>query len=551
LTRSNVKSPASPPNSARHLLLSRLRELRRLQQAKAGRGATAPLDERVPDPADRAALTDPVTLAAHLDPTYQVRAHLRVIGQEMADLNAGTHWAQPGDRRLAIHLPPQSGKSRSSVEWGVFWWLCHHPTHRVVIGSYGDDLAVKRGRAIRRLVDTYGPRFGLGLMPGAASVKDWELVTGGGVRSVGAGSGITGHSGDLIVLDDPVKSRDEADSIRARDALGDWYSADLFSRRSPTCAILFVATPWHPDDLRARVEATEGRLEDGGKWRVLSMPALCTHPDRDPIGRRLGDPLPHPGVAEDDRAGLLHHWETIRAAVAARDWGALWQCDPQPAEGALLSWAVLRERRCYQHDSPSAPCAAAQVVAVAVDPSGGGRDTAGVVGGYLGVDGRLYLTHDRSGVMPSDQWGRVVCELAADTNADRVIIEANYGGDQALLVVRTAWEALRREHPDRFGVISPRVVAVHARRAKLLRAEPIAQQWIEDRVRTAAYLPELESEWVTWQPSADSPGRIDASVHLAYGLLPVPQSGQPSAAGAAPLLNTNLLPWGQSGGGGR
>jgi phage terminase large subunit-like protein len=148
-------------------------------------------------------------------------------------------------------------------------------------------------------------------------------------------------------------------------------------------------------------------------------------------------------------------------------------------------------------------------------------------------------------VMSSEAWARAACELAADTDADVVIAEVNYGGDMVTLSIRTAWEALRREQPDRFGLICPRVVAVRAKRGKQLRAEPIAQQWMEDRIRTAAFLPELESEWASWMPGPESPGRIDASVYLAYELLPVPQSGATSAVAAAPLASVNLLPWGR------
>jgi hypothetical protein len=71
-----------------------------------------------------------------------------------------------------------------------------------------------------------------------------------------------------------------------------------------------------------------------------------------------------------------------------------------------VSWTLLRERRCYQHGNPGGGCSTPSIVAVAVDPSGGGRDTAGIVGGYLGLDGRLHLTHDQSGVMPSADWAR-------------------------------------------------------------------------------------------------------------------------------------------------
>ncbi|KMS89750.1 hypothetical protein ACZ91_18770 [Streptomyces regensis] len=67
-----------------------------------------------------------------------------------------------------------------------------------------------------------------------------------------------------------------------------------------------------------------------------------------------------------------------------------------------------------------------------------------------------------------------------------------------------------------------------AKQGKLLRAEPIARQMIEDRVRLrGAFVPDLENEWATWQPSdQDSPGRIDASCVFAHGLIPRGQQGR-------------------------
>jgi hypothetical protein len=492
------------------------------------------------DPPDgvRAELVDVVALAAHLDPRYQVRAHVQVIARELAALEQGAF------DRLLINCPPQVGKSVTAVEWGAFWWLCLHPTTRIVIGCYGDDLAVRRGKAIRRLIERHGAQYGLHLERGSASMKDWTLTSGGGVRSVGVGSGITGHDAELIFIDDPIAGRQDADSKKKRDSTAEWYSADILSRQSPGCPIVMIQTPWHEDDLRARVVQDEGDIAAGGRWRVVVMPALCTHPDTDPLGRQSGDPIPHPKIAEGNTTALLKHWHSLKASVSARDWQSLWQCDPKPNEGALLSWQLLRERRCYEHGRND--CAAPRIVAVAIDPSGGGRDTAGIIGGYLGEDGRCHISHDRSGVMPSDLWARVACELAVETDADRFIIEKNFGGDMALLTLRTAWDALRREDPDRFGVLVPRIVDVNARRNKQLRAEPVAQQWKEGRVVTSAYLPDVESEWATWQVgSTESPGRLDASVYLALSVLPVPSSGTVSLQGAVTLSETSLLPWGR------
>lgn len=479
---------------------------------------------------------DPVTLAAHLDQDYVLRPHLRVIGDEFKAL-----WAGDFDR-LIINTPPQVGKSLSAVEWAGFWWLVLNPKANIVIGSYNDDLALSRGRAIRRLIERYGARYGLRLERGSSAKKDWNLTSGGGVRSVGVGSGITGHPADIIFIDDPVRSRADADSLRKRDTTYDWYSADLVSRLSPGGRIVLVATPWHTDDLRARVLGAEGDKASGGRWRTIVMPAFATSAD-DPLGRAIGEPLSHPKVADGDVERLRKHWEDKRTTSILRDWLALYQCDPRPLEGSLLSYDLLRQRRCWQAGGPTA--AEPRTIAVAVDPSGGGRDVAGIVAGYLGTNDVLHITHDRSAPMSSESWSRAACELAADVGADRIIFESNYGGDMALLAIRTAWKALRDEQPERFSEFAPRVVDVHAKRNKLLRAEPIAQQWIEGRIVTTNYMPELESEWATWQATdRDSPGRIDASVYLAFSLLPVPHSGNQNNSAGQQLASTQLLTWG-------
>lgn len=508
---------------------------------------------------DQAALTDPSTLMRHVYPGYRRRQHLRVIGDNVADVGNGSC------KRLLVTTPPQVGKTVTAVVGTAFWWLALNPTHRVIIASYGTNLAVNRGRSIRKLVIEHGHRYGLQLERGASSAAEWNLVTGGGVKSVGVGAGVTGSPGDIALIDDPHKSRAEADSLRRREAVYDWYSGDLLSRLAPGSPVILIMTRWHPDDLAARVIKDEGLEETGGRWRMVHLPALSLGPAVDPLGRPTGEPLPHPKIKPGDREGALSHWRERRLASTVRDWFALYMGDPQPAEGALVTRALLKERRCYQTTPPS--CAPARKAAVAVDPSGGGRDTAGVIGGHLGTDGRLYITHDYSKAMSSDEWSKAACRLAVDIDADQIIVEVNYGGDMAKLAIRTAWDALRTEELDllrgdtpaadhvhtdayrenaKFNRLPPRIVAVRARKNKLLRAEPIAQQWVVDRIRTGAYLPEMEEEWATWQPDdTSSPGRIDASVYLAYGLLPPP----PIAGGSSPpptgtLPTTGLGPLG-------
>jgi hypothetical protein len=483
----------------------------------------------------------PAHLAAALEPTaYVRRPHLDVISYAWRDIHHNR------TERLAISLPSQVGKTTTAVDWAIFWWLILHPRQRIAVASYGDSLAVDRGRAVRRLIETHGHRYDLKLATRAD--HNWSLTSGGGMLSIGVGSGFTGKPCDVLIVDDPHKDRAEADSAAVRKYIHDWWSAVAIPRMAPGAPIVIVGTRWHPDDLIGRVTRHEGTTDKGGRWRVISMPALCANPATDPLGRAAGDPLPHPRIDESNTAALLRHWHERRTSMTPRDWQSICQCDPQPPGGTLLTGDEMREAR---YLDPAKHPAQARV-GVAVDPSGGGRDTAGIIGGYLGADGRLWYCQDATMVGPADKWARAVAQLAADIDADVIVYESNYGGDMARSVIRTAWDALVREGAIPADRLCPRIVGVHSRRGKLLRAEPIAQAWREDRCRSGAYLPELESEWITWQPtSPESPGRIDASVHLAWALLPPPGSKSQVAApsGVLPVSSPSPLGFGGPGGG--
>lgn len=466
------------------------------------------------DTASQYVLRDPATTAVYLDHQFHRRSHLAHLSEEMARVASGQ------TKRLLLMMPPQTGKSTLAAVWSPFWWLARNPTHRVIIGSYGQNLAMKRGRAIRRLVERHGWQWDLSLAWGSRTTADWQLESGGGIKSVGVGTGVTGSPADLLVLDDPHKSRAEADSRTKRDAVWDWYSADFLSRLAPDGPMIAMLTPWHEDDWAHRVLEQDGEESEGGKWRVVRLPAIADADD-DVLGREPGDPLPHPLVDEDDREGALAHWHERRAQSSPRDWGALYQLDPKPVEGALLSRTLLRERRYLP--PPAEPIK----TAVAIDPADGGRDTAGVVGGFLGDDKRLYITHDVTLNGSAEQWARAAVLLAGEIDADFFVVETGgaFGKSSAKLVLASTWEAVKNERPGdaAFARLMPQIQVVNARKGKLLRAEPIAQQFHVDRIRFGAHLPEVENEWATWQPTdTDSPGRIDASVYLGYALLPVP-----------------------------
>lgn len=462
---------------------------------------------------DQEALTlGPIGLARYLADYVRVRPHIKVISDAFNQI-------QPGDgTRLMILTPPQVGKSQTA-RWAMLWWLARFPDHRVIIGSYSNDLALKHGEAIRKLVVEFGPRYALYLQRGSAGVTNWTLTSQGGCRSAGVGGGVTGMSADLVLVDDPLKSREEAESRRRRDRIHDWWSADLTSRLAPGAPMVLVNTRWHTDDLAGRLLATEGTVEEGGIWKRIFLPAIAVPPNPDEgvppdsLGREPGEPLPHPKIAPGDTEALRKHWDTQRRLSSARDWTSLYQCQPKEPRDALVTREVMRAARVNK--TPGATR-----TAVAIDPSGGGRDSAGIMAGHIATDGRLYVTHDRTGVMKTEDWTRKACLLIHEVEADLVIVERNFGGDQARVLLVSRWEAMKASGELPGHAVLPYIDEVVARKNKRIRADPVAQQFILGNIKMLGYHPEVEHEWCTWVSTDDySPGRVDTLTHMATGLL--------------------------------
>ncbi|MFE6405170.1 hypothetical protein ACFVP2_39760, partial [Streptomyces alboflavus] len=205
-------------------------------------------------------LVDPVTMAVGLDKRYVARPHLRVLGQALADMDAGTF------DRIMVVLPPQTGKSTTASQWGIFWWLARHPDKRAILVCHTQHLADTHSRKVRDLITRYGDLFDLKLAAGDASVRRWSVETGGGLLALGVGGSASGNEADAVFIDDMLKGRVQAESKGERDKAHAIYSDDLLSRLAPDAPIIFTGTRWHEDDPQARILADEGRLEDGGAW---------------------------------------------------------------------------------------------------------------------------------------------------------------------------------------------------------------------------------------------------------------------------------------------
>lgn len=221
--------------------------------------------------------------------------------------------------RLMIFLPPQHGKSELvTIRYSAYRLECD-PGIRVIIGAYSQTLADRFSRRCRRIV-----RGRIPLSDERVTASEWETPSGGGVRAVGVGAGIAGHPGDLIIVDDPVKSREEAESRAYRERVWEWYTDDLYPRLQPGGAIILIMTRWHEDDLAGRILASP----DAANWTMIRLPAEAEKDD--PLGRALGEPL---CPERFDKTAL----EDRKRVEGPYGYSALYQGRPAPRSGGMFS----------------------------------------------------------------------------------------------------------------------------------------------------------------------------------------------------------------------
>lgn len=150
-------------------------------------------------------------------------------------------------------------------------------------------------------------------------------------------------------------------------------------------------------------------------------------------------------------------------------------------------------------------------IVVAVDPSGGDKarnDEVGLV--VVGMDAQRhgFVLADHSGRYSPETWGSKAVALYRQFKADRIVAEANFGGQ----MVESTILVVDRDAP---------VKLVHASRGKQARAEPVAALYERGMMHHCGTFIGLEDEMVTWVPleSTDSPNRVDALVFAASELL--------------------------------
>jgi hypothetical protein len=362
----------------------------------------------------------PAELARRLLPGYRSTPTIETISDVLADAIS-----QP-NRRVIISCPPRTGKSVITSQIGVLSALARNPDARVVLTSYADSLAEEHSREARALIAEHSELLGFALRSDKTAVGRWRVEGHeGGLLAAGILSGITGFGADLLIVDDPIKNQQEADSAAHRRRIENEFRATLMTRLHPGASVVLIQTRWTADDLAGTLLADEPEL-----WQHVNIPAVAEHGIPDALDRK-------PGVAMVSALGRTsEEFTAIRKSVGERVWHSLFQGVPRPPAGGLVHAAWFDSWRL------SAPPARPVYAVVGVDPSDSGRgDACGLVAASVDSDGVVAVLKDRSRPMTSEAWARAAVDLALEVGASEIAIEGFASRETYTRVVR---DALRR-----------------------------------------------------------------------------------------------------------
>jgi predicted phage terminase large subunit-like protein len=265
---------------------------------------------------------------------YEVQRFHEVIAAALEELEAGRI------KRLIISLPPRHGKTQLASKMFPAWFVGRNPHLSLIFGTYNEKFSQDIGRAVRDIMlsPAYAQVFPDTTLKFDSKASDrLQTIQGGIMAFVGRGGTTTGRGGDVLIIDDPLKDRQEADSPTIRDTLWTWFTQVIASRlMDETGRIMLIQTRWHQDDLVGRLTDMHNSYydpEEAASWHVIDLPALSVDKLADPLKRPEGAPLWPGRFGREFLLGLQRRDH--------RGFSALYQGKPSPSGGTFFSIAWL------------------------------------------------------------------------------------------------------------------------------------------------------------------------------------------------------------------
>lgn len=231
------------------------------------------------------------------------------------------------------------------------WLLTRNKDLRLAIVSYAHGVARRHGRSIRDDITTHPGTLDLAVSASSSAAHEWEIAGHeGGVYCVGIRGSLTSRPVDGLIIDDPYKDGEQADSEAWKETVREFWTEVAIPRLGPGSFVVIVQTRWRHDDLSGWLKDEDHR----NRWRVINIPAQADHDpakgEADPLGRQPGEYL------RSARGRSVEEWETKKLEVGSRAWQALFQGRPSPPTGDIFNktwWKEYHQPRWIVRDDGS------------------------------------------------------------------------------------------------------------------------------------------------------------------------------------------------------
>lgn len=244
------------------------------------------------------------------NPKYKPNWHHEVIAEELEKAERGeADW-----KILLLQLPPRHGKSQLATINFPAWYLGRNPNKEIITTSYSGELASDFGSKTRDLVSSQ-PVFDIKLKNDEKGRSRWKTDKGSSYISVGIGGALTGRGTDFLIIDDPIKNREEANSEVYRNKVWSWFTSTAYTRLQPNGKVIVILTRWHLDDLAGRLQNND---EFNSLMKIISFPAIA---EEDEQYRKKGEVLWQSRYS-------LEELQSIKKGIGTYDFSSLYQQKP-------------------------------------------------------------------------------------------------------------------------------------------------------------------------------------------------------------------------------